>query len=261
MTNSTEVGDTGVRILVTNDDGIDSPGLHALARRLTALGEVTVFAPTGNLSGAGASIGHIGPGIPDVFEADRPEIDGALAAYHFDGPPALATMLACTGIFGPLPDIVVSGINPGWNVGHAVHFSGTIGACITADVFGLPAIAVSQAVAGTNELQRWDTAADVAASLVPELLASPRLLNVNVPNLLPEAVEGTRRTVLADRLPYSLSSPTLTATGEGRHAANFERFGPFESPEGSDTFAVEAGYVSITPLTPTRAAVPRDGAE
>lgn len=243
-----------MRILVTNDDGIESEGLHALAAALTAVGEVTVFAPSGNLSGAGAAIGHIGPGLPRVFDAPSPERLGPVAAaYHFDGPPALATMLACTGIFGATPDLVVSGINPGWNVGHAVHFSGTIGACVTARVFEIPAIAVSQAVAGDGETQRWQTAADVAASLVADVVATPRLLNVNVPNLALDALAGTRHTALAPRLPYSLCEPTLTPAGDGSYHADFRRFGPFDSPEGSDTHAVEQGHVSITELTPTHA--------
>ena len=84
-------------------------------------------------------------------------------------------------------------------------------------------------------------------------MASPRLLNVNVPNVLPEEVQGTQYTTLSDRLPYCLDSPTLTPAGKGRYRADFKRFGPFDGPEGSDTFAVDAGYVSITPLTPTRA--------
>ena len=248
-----------MRILVTNDDGISSEGLHVLARRLVELGTVTVFCPSTDFSGAGAAIGHIGPGLPDVIAVDLPELAGVDAAYHFDGPPALATILACKGVFGAVPELVVSGINPGWNVGHAVHFSGTVGAGVTAGVFGVPAIAVSQPVAGGGEPQRWGTAADVVASLVDDVVASrrrgeePPLLNVNVPNLPAERLRGRVATTLAPRLPYSLDAPTLTAKGNGRFAADFVRFAPFESPPGSDTDAVERGYVSITSLTSTRA--------
>ena len=241
-----------MRIFVTNDDGIDSPGLHALALALVGLGEVTVFAPSANMSGASAAIGHIGPGIPDVYDASRAELDGVAAAYHFDGPPALATMLACKGLFGAPPEIVVSGINPGWNVGHSVHFSGTIGACTTAAVFGVPGIAVSQMVAGADDTQRWDTAAEVASGLVSGFDGTPQLLNVNVPNLPVAELAGVRTTTLSSRLPYSLDNPTLAARGDGSFVAAFERFGPFDSPAGSDTSAVGAGFVSITPLDPTR---------
>ena len=240
-----------MRILVTNDDGIDSPGLHALSRRLTEVGRVTVFAPSYNASGASAAIGHIGPGLPDVFAADIDELGDVDAAYHFEGPPALAVLLAGQGIFGEPPDVVVSGINPGWNVGRSVHFSGTVGACITGHSLGIPGIAVSQRSAETPDEQRWETAAEVAADLLDEVRSPIRLLNVNVPNLATGDLAGARYTELGSRLPYSLHSPSLTTPDDGRHQADFERFGPYDSPDGSDTDAVERGYVSITPLTPT----------
>jgi 5'-nucleotidase len=250
-----------MRILVTNDDGIESEGLHVLTQHLAKIGDVTVFCPSTNFSGAGAAIGNIGAGLPDVVPVDQPDVQNNVAAYHFDGPPALATMLACKGLFGLPPDIVVSGINPGWNVGHSVHFSGTIGAGITAGVFGIPSVAVSQPAAGPDEAQRWETAAEVATVLVEELwserrpLVAPRLLNVNVPNVGAEDLKGRRYTTLSARLPYSLDAPTLTPKVDGTYAAAFVRFAPFDSPAGSDTHAVEDGYVSITPLTATSASV------
>lgn len=234
---------------MTNDDGIESRGLHALANRLTEVGEVTVLAPSGEYSGAGASIGHLGPGLPDVHRVVRSEMPDVTLVYHLDGPPALCTLLACKGMLGELPDLVVSGINPGWNVGHSVHFSGTVGAGITARVFDLPAIAVSQPTGGT---QRWDAAAEVAVRLVPDVLERPQLLNVNVPNRGYSEIKGTKATGLSDRLPYSLHEPTLKEKTDGAHAAAFRRGGPFESSVGSDTHAVENGYVSITELEPTR---------
>ena len=154
------------RILVTNDDGIESAGLHALAAALVPLGEVIVFAPSREYSGAGAAIGHLSDGIADVHEVRRPELADVAAAYTFDGPPALAALLAVQGLFGAAPDVVVSGINPGWNVGRSVHFSGTIGAVLTAEQLGVPGVAVSQHSGG---MQRWDTAARVAAQMVAEL--------------------------------------------------------------------------------------------
>ena len=242
-----------MRILVTNDDGIESAGLHVLAQHLTALGDVTVFAPSGEYSGAGAAIGHLSAGMPDVYQVERAEIPDAAAIYHLDGPPALASLLACRGVFGELPDVVVSGINPGWNVGHAVHFSGTIGACVTASVFGIPAVAVSQHTAGGD--MHWQTAAHAAADQIERAMSEEAVLNVNVPNLAPAEIQGVRETSLSNRVPYSLHSPALSALGAGRFAANFERFGPFDGPEGTDTHAVEAGFISVTPLTPTHARV------
>ncbi len=250
-----------MHILVTNDDGIESEGLRVLAVRLAEIGSVTVFCPSTNFSGASAAIGHIGSGLPDVVAERRSDLGAVEAAYHFDGPPALATVLACKGLVGPVPDIVVSGINPGWNVGHSVHFSGTIGACVAAGVFGVPSMAVSQSLADDDDRQLWETAADVAAALVDDLFeetasrVSPQLLNVNVPNLPVQELRGRQYTTLSARLPYSLDAPTMTPKDHRTYAADFVRSAPFESPAGSDTDAVERGYVSITPLTPTHASI------
>jgi len=240
-----------MQILVTNDDGINSKGLHVLAQRVCELGDVTVFAPSGEYSGAGASIGHLGAGIPDVHRVERPEMPDVDATYHLDGPPALATLLACKGLLGPVPDIVVSGINPGWNVGHAVHFSGTVGACVTAGVFGIPGVAVSQHRSDAN--MQWETAAQAAFDQVPRALREKALLNVNVPNLEHDEIVGVVDTSLAGRIPYSMHSPALHPAENDRYEVTFERHGPFDSPAGSDTHAVEAGYVSVTSLRSTSA--------
>ena len=85
-----------VRILVTNDDGIDSEGIHVLAERLTDVGEVMVFAPSGEYSGAGAAIGHLADGLPDIFQVERTEMPSVPAVYHLDAPPAVTALLACT---------------------------------------------------------------------------------------------------------------------------------------------------------------------
>lgn len=238
------------RILVTNDDGIDSVGLHALANELVALGEVIVFAPSREYSGAGAAIGHLSEGIADVHEVTRPELAAAAKVYCFDGPPALASLLAIQGLFGAAPDVVVSGINPGWNVGRAVHFSGTIGAVLTAEQLGVPGVAVSQHTGG---LQRWESAAKVAAQLVAELGPEPVGLNVNVPNVAFDELAGTRWTTLSDRIPYRLRGARLEAVAPGRHRVQFDRDGHYDNAPGTDTEAVENGFVSITRLRPTSA--------
>ncbi|MDH4146958.1 MAG: 5'/3'-nucleotidase SurE [Acidimicrobiia bacterium] len=246
------------RILVTNDDGIDSPGLHALAAALVPLGEVIVFAPSGEYSGAGASIGYIGAGVPHVHRVQRPELAGVAASYHLDGPPALAALLALRGLFGAVPDVVVSGINPGWNVGLAVHFSGTVGAAVTAQQLGVPGVAVSQ---HSGEVHRWDTAARVAADVVAEQLAAVgaggdvHALSVNVPNVAIGQLAGMRHTRLSDRLPYRMRGVRMANLDghEHRFEVGFDRDGDYDASEGTDTAAVEAGYVSITRLRPTSA--------
>jgi 5'-nucleotidase len=246
--------DRPVRLLVTNDDGIDSPGLHALAQRMSRLGEVTVFAPSGEYSGAGAAIGHLGQGVPEVSAIDHPAMPDVAAAYHLDGPPALASLLACHGLFGEPPDAVVSGINPGWNVGHAVHFSGTIGACITASVSRIGGLAISQR--RTDRPLRWEAAAEAAARLLPEVLERPVVLNVNVDNLPFDQLRGIRRTGLADRVPYGIRSVRLSGT-----EVVLCRSDDNDPSTDLDTGAVLAGWISVTELTPTGAARPgrRDG--
>ena len=169
------------RILVTNDDGIDSVGLHVLARRLTVLGDVTVVAPDQEFSGAGAAIGALHVIQPEVHTATVAGIDRAWAV---SGPPALCVMFVRLGAFGPLPDLIVSGINPGANVGRSVYHSGTVGATLTGRNGMIPGIAVSQSVAdfgiegqGYDEMlagQHWESAAElVAVSAAQAVLADP----------------------------------------------------------------------------------------
>ena len=131
-------------ILVTNDDGIDSVGLHVLARALRSLGRVTIVAPDREFSGAGAAIGPLHLHQPII---DEVEIDGIDSSWTIDGPPALCVFYARMGAFGFRPDIVVSGINPGANLGRAVYHSGTIGATLTARNGNIPGVAVSQSFA------------------------------------------------------------------------------------------------------------------
>jgi 5'-nucleotidase len=133
-----------MKVLVTNDDGVASPGLHALARALVDDGfDVIVVAPDREMSGSAAAIGqvHIEEGI-DAERVDLPRLDG-VPAYAVAGPPGLCVLTARLGGFGDPPDLVVSGINPGCNTGRAVLHSGTVGAALTAANFGCRGLAVS----------------------------------------------------------------------------------------------------------------------
>ncbi|MEM7342345.1 MAG: 5'/3'-nucleotidase SurE [Actinomycetota bacterium] len=244
-----------MRILVTNDDGISSPGLHHLAQALTALGDVTVFAPSGEYSGAGAAIGHLGPGIPDVH-AQAPATIGlpdTCAVYHLDAPPALTALLACSGLFGAPPDVVVSGINPGWNIGHAVHFSGTIGAGVTAQVFHTPALAISQRTTGST--QHWGAAAQAALALAPLVAERGGLWSANAPNVDASDLRGYRQATLCDRIPYGLHSPTLTEVDPGRFTVDFQRHLAAVGELDTDAQIVDAGFVAVTALAPTQATI------
>lgn len=188
-----------MRILVTNDDGIDGPGLHVLVRRLLELGagEVVVVAPHREQSGMGAAVGpfHLDPVI--VHEASIP---GAApdAVWAIEGPPALGVLMARLGAFGPPPDLVVSGINPGLNVGRSIYHSGTVGAALTARNGRITGVAVSQEAdpAVRPHPQHWDTAAEVAATAVREIIDRPpdeaAVLNLNVPDRPIAELRGAR---------------------------------------------------------------------
>ena len=143
-----------MRILVTNDDGIDSVGLHVLARAMRPHGDVVVIAPDAEYSGASAAFGALHKIQPEVH---RSRLDGIDEAWAVTGPPALCVMFARLGAFGPPFDLIVSGINPGANVGRSVYHSGTVGATLTGRNGGVSGVAVSQSVTAFGvEGQGWD---------------------------------------------------------------------------------------------------------
>ena len=207
------------RILVTNDDGIDSVGLHELARALAPLGEVVVVAPDSEYSGASAALGALHLLQPEVRRA---HVDGIVQAWTVNGPPGLCVMFSRLGVFGPI-DLVVSGINPGANVGRAIYHSGTVGAALTARNGGISGVAVSQAVSqygvegqGWDEMiagQRWATAATVGAEVVAAVLADlpaePVVVNVNVPNVAVSEIAGWRQTEVAMLPPRTIATGRL----------------------------------------------------
>jgi 5'-nucleotidase len=152
------------RVLVTNDDGVASPGLHALARALVDDGhEVIVVAPDREMSGSAAAIGqvHIDQGI-DAERIELPGLDG-VPAYALAGPPGLCVLTARLGGFGDPPELVVSGINPGCNTGRAVLHSGTVGAALTAANFGCRGLAVSIDVSTLHLHEQADGSSRAAA--------------------------------------------------------------------------------------------------
>jgi 5'-nucleotidase len=251
------------RILVTNDDGIDSEGLHVLARAATALGHVIVVAPDSEYSGASAAVGALHLIQPEVHRAT---IEGVAEAWSVSGPPALCVFFARLGAFGPSFDMALCGINPGANVGRAVYHSGTVGAAFTARLGGVSAVAVSQAVAddevegqgGDDTLadQQWGSAAAIAVSVAGGLLerpaARPTVININVPNLALGALKGWRHTVLGSRPGRAMESVRLDARPghPGTYRVRME-FGPRTSlPAETDGGAIERGEVSIGVLGP-----------
>ena len=228
-----------MRILVSNDDGYFSPGIALLAERLAALGEVTVVAPERDRSGASNSL-----------TLDRPlSVRRAPNGFFFvNGTPTDCVHLAVTGLLDFVPDVVVSGINLGANMGDDTIYSGTVAAATEGFLLGIPSLAVSLA---SKEGRHLESAAQVARELVERLrrapLGQPVLLNVNVPDVAPErlgALEVTRlgrrhkaEPVVKMRTPRGEQAYWIGAAGEAAEA------GP-----GTDFHAVASGHVSVTPL-------------
>jgi 5'-nucleotidase len=239
-----------VRLLVTNDDGIDAPGLHALARHLVDAGhDVVVAAPIGDRSGSGAAIGNIQPGGDIRAEPQElPDLPGVMA-YGVDGPPALAVMAGRLGAFGTSPELVVSGINPGNNTGRATLHSGTVGAALTAANFGLSAVAVS---VGWSEAPHWETAGAYAVAAVDWVAGAPAktVVNINTPDLPLQQVRGARWAELA---PFGTVRVHVGEPIEGRLQVELRETGEVLPPD-TDTALVAAGYTAVTLLSGIRAA-------
>ena len=236
-----------MRILVTNDDGVDAPGIRSLAGALHEAGhDVLVVAPSSDWSGSGAAIGKLYDTPPRAVDritwSDHPTIP----VHSLDAPPGTAVLAACLGAFGELPELVASGVNPGANTGHLVLHSGTVGAALTAASFGIPGIAVSLPWHDGHEYH-WDTATSFAVAAV-EWAAKPddgpRVLNLNVPNVALADVRGVRE---ADLAPHGevwvasadASSGVLVLDLKGRDD---------DAAPGTDVAALQAGCVAVTPL-------------
>jgi 5'-nucleotidase len=175
-----------MRVLITNDDGIDSPGLAALARGAVAHGWTTVIAAPARES-SGTSAGLTAAEDDRHVQVERRELPGLpdVPGYAVAAHPAFIALVASQGAFGDPPDIVLSGVNRGANVGRAVLHSGTVGAALTAAINGARAMAVSLDVGLDPDLpHHWETAVAVASTLFDRVAALPvgAVLNLNVPN-------------------------------------------------------------------------------
>lgn len=250
-----------MRILVTNDDGIDSLGLHVLARAMADFGSVTVIAPDREFSGASAAVGALHAFQPVV---GRRQLDGVDEAWTVNGPPALCVLYSQLGVFGEPFDLVVSGINPGANVGRSVYYSGTVGACLAARNGGISGVAVSQAVTGWGiegqgwydvlQNQKWDVAAEVARTFVGALVADPPeapvVANLNVPNLDLSEIAGWQMTEVGLHPPRSMSSGRLVPTDEPDTFGVQLTWGQAVAlPADTDGGAIERNLVSVTYLS------------
>ncbi len=229
-----------MRILVANDDGYLAPGLAALVRACEGLGELDVVAPEQNASGTSNSLTLNRP--LSIFTA-------ANGIRYINGTPSDCVHIALTGLLDKRPDLVVSGINQGANMGDDTLYSGTVAAAMEGYLFGIPAIAFSQVEKGWAELE---AASRLARSIIEHVLAlppsrSPFLLNVNIPNR-PDADTVPR---LITRLGRRHSSEALIRQTSPRGETMYW-IGPSgharEGGEGTDFHATASGRVSITPL-------------
>jgi 5'-nucleotidase len=244
------LGGVAVRVLVTNDDGADSEGLHRLASVARDAGwEVTVAAPSQEFSGSSAALTAVEEeGRILVERRELPGLAG-VPAYAVAASPAFIVVIAARGGFGEPPDVVLSGINLGANAGRAVMHSGTVGAALTAAIDGRPALAVSLQL-GTErpDVLHWQTAAAVVAEVLPAVAALPAgvALNLNVPNREYGQLRGLRRGTLAS---FGTVQLTIAERDEG-----FLRLGmsdnDAELETGSDEYWLARGYVAVTPLRP-----------
>ena len=235
------------RVLVTNDDGIDSPGLHALAIAAVEAGhEVTIAAPQRQSSGTSASITAAEEdGRIQIERRDLPGLDG-IPAFAVRGAPGLIALIAAHGAFTAVPELVLSGINHGANVGRAILHSGTVGAALTGGLNGARALAVSLDVGFDPEEFHWDAAAHVARGLIPYLLEQPSgtVINLNVPNAA--AAPEVREATLA---PFGIVQTTMTQEDASHVRLAVEDL-PNTPEPGSDAALLAEGYATITGIVP-----------
>lgn len=229
-----------MRILLSNDDGYFAPGLGCLASRLAQVAEVTVVAPERDRSGASNSL-----------TLDRPlNLKRATSSgfYYVNGTPTDCVHLAVTGMLDTRPDMVISGINAGANMGDDTIYSGTVAAATEGFLLGIPAIAVS--LVG-KEMKHFETAALVVEKLVKQFQSSnssqPWLLNVNVPDIPYESIKGVEVTRLGRR---HKAEPVIKSTNPRGETIYW--VGPAgkaqDAGEGTDFHAVTNNKVSVTPL-------------
>jgi len=233
------------RVLVTNDDGIDAPGLRALARAAVEAGhDVTVAAPARPSSGTSASIVASEEDGRIIVERRTLESLQEVPAFAVHGGPGLIALIAARGAFGENAEVVLSGVNHGANVGRAILHSGTVGAALTAGLNGAWAAAVSSDVGMSPSEFHWDTAAEAAMQQLGMLLSHPRgtVININVPNT------GSYRGFVEARLaPFGIVQTTLTEAGEHHIRLAVEDL-PNVPEAGTDAAYLADGWVTVTGL-------------
>ncbi|WP_154223734.1 5'/3'-nucleotidase SurE [Marinicella rhabdoformis] len=234
-----------MKFLVSNDDGVHAKGIKKLSSMLKDLGDVVVFAPNRDRSGASNSLTL---DRPIRVEKVEPEV------YSVYGTPTDCVHLAVTGVMEDEPDMVVSGINNSANLGDDVLYSGTVAAAIEGRYLGLPAVAASivvDSVKGKRQKRNYDTVTHFLKKIIQHVMTHPlpqdTILNVNVPNLEVDEIKGVKITRLGNRHKAENAIPITDPRG-------FKMYwiGPAgpeaDAGEGTDFHAVKNGYVSISPI-------------
>jgi 5'-nucleotidase len=228
-----------MRILVSNDDGYFAPGITLLAEALRKLGEVTVVAPERDRSGASNSL-----------TLDRPLTvrQAPNGYYSVNGTPTDCVHIAVTGLLDFTPDVVVSGINLGANMGDDTIYSGTVAAAVEGYLLGIPSLALSL-TSKTGE--RFDSGIAIALQMVERLrrapFGEPVLLNVNIPDVAPDELRGIEVTRLGKRHKAEPVVKIQTPRGESAYWIG-PAGGAADAGPGTDFHAVENRRVSVTPL-------------
>jgi 5'-nucleotidase len=232
------------RILITNDDGVKAPGLLALVDVLGPLGEITVIAPAENQNAKSHSLTMVDP-----IYADDVSFPGARAAIAVAATPATCVKLALLSLMPQRPDLVVSGINPGYNTGMVAYISGTVGAAREAALQGVPAISVSLNRTGAND---FGPAAQVTLEIATIVKAHglPRgtFLNVAVPSGPRQSFKGIRLTRQSGLLGVERFDERKTPYGRRYFWEMYSDADSSKADAGSDVAAVGAGFVAVTPL-------------
>lgn len=230
-----------LRILITNDDCIDAPGIRALALALAlrSLGQVTVAAPSGNRSGASHGV------TSDRSIAVRESEGEGIRWLSIDAMPATCVRLAVERLLPARPDVVLSGINRGENLGTVTFYSATVGAAREAALLGLPALSVNL---GAGDGMDYETAAQVTAGIVRALgpggISPGTFLNINFPALPRERLRGIRITRQDPRAPTYHFEETVSPDGSAFYTPRWEHLEP-DSPD-TDIWALRNGYVSVS---------------
>lgn len=231
-----------MKILISNDDGYLATGIDTLARHLSSIAEITVVAPERDRSGASNSLTLDNPIRAHLTKS---------GFYRVDGTPTDCVHLAITGLLDEEPDMVVSGINAGANLGDDVLYSGTVAAAMEGRFLGLPAIAISLCARSGHEFYHYDTAGRVALEIVERLRAHPlpgdTILNINVPDLPWDELQGFEVTKLGHR--HRAEAMIKEKDPRGRPIYWIGPVGEEQDAgPGTDFYAIRQNRVSVTPL-------------